>query len=71
MALRRADQAYRRGVRLCLTISPQASAMLDELLASGLYGINGRAGVAQELIYRALRESEMNLLRALRERSKK
>jgi len=56
MALYRAKQAYRRGVRLSLTISPQASAMLDELLATGLYGINGRAGVAQEFIYRGLRE---------------
>lgn len=68
MALRRSEQAYRKGVRLSLTISPQASTMIDELLATGLYGIHGRAGVAQELIYKALREhlGTDGLLRNLR-----
>lgn len=48
--------AYRKGVRLSLTISPQASKMIDDLLRSGLWGVHGRAGVAQELVYRGLRE---------------
>ena len=48
--------AYKKGVRLSLTISPVASKMIDKLLATGLFGIHGRAGVAQELIYRGLRE---------------
>lgn len=47
--------AYRRGVRLTVTLSPIASRMIDRLLRSGLYGVRGRAGVAQELIYRGLR----------------
>ena len=45
-----------------LTLSPQALAMLDQLLRTGLYGIHGRAGVAQELIYKGLREIEKPLL---------
>lgn len=48
--------AYKKGIRLALTISPQASAMIDDLLKSGLWGVHGRAGVAQELIYRGLRD---------------
>lgn len=47
---------YLKGIRLSLTISPQASKMIDDLLRTGLWGVSGRAGVAQELIYRGLRE---------------
>lgn len=52
--------AYRRGVRIELTISPQVSAMLDRLLAIGLFGRN-RAHVAQGLLYRALRSDEVRV----------
>lgn len=45
--------AYRKGVRLSLTVSPQVSDMLDELLSTGLFGLN-RAKVAQRLLDRAL-----------------
>jgi hypothetical protein len=52
-------------------LSPQASKMIDKLLATGLFGIHGRAGVApppvrrgeQELIYRGLREIEKPILK--------
>jgi hypothetical protein len=52
----RAWQAYKKGVRVSVTIAPRASAMLDELLLTGLYGRN-RAAIAQEFIYRGLREA--------------
>lgn len=55
--------AYKRGVRLQVTLSPQASKMIDKLLSTGLFGIHGRAGVAQELIYRGLREIEKPILK--------
>lgn len=73
MALYRAKQAYRRGVRLAVTISPQCSAMIDELLATGLYGIDGRAGVAQRLIYAQLRVllGPDEIIRAMREQARK
>jgi hypothetical protein len=47
--------AYRRGVRLTVTISPIASQAIDALLATGLWGPT-RAAVAQEMIYRCLRD---------------
>lgn len=47
--------AYRRGVRVTVTIAPKAAAALDVLLATGLFG-RSRAGVAQEGIYRMLRD---------------
>ena len=53
------SHAYHRGVRLTVTLSPKSSAMLDRLLATGLFGIDGRAGVARELIYRSLRSTEV------------
>ena len=60
-----AEPAYRKGVRLALTISPQASEMINQLLATGLFGVHGRASVAQELIYRGLRQPNMHDLLAL------
>lgn len=48
--LRRPSSAYRRGIRLDLTVSPQVSAML--------FGRN-RAHVAQGLLYRALQSDEV------------
>lgn len=50
-------QAYRRGVRLDITIAPKASKAIDRLLASGLYGLS-RAEVAQRFVYAGLREAE-------------
>jgi len=47
--------AYKRGVRLSLTISPQVSKALDHLLAIGLHG-RTRAEVAQRLLYAEVRE---------------
>lgn len=49
--------AYRKGVRLALTISPQVSRAIDKLLATGLYG-RSRAEVAQRFVYDRLRELE-------------
>jgi hypothetical protein len=43
--------AYRRGVRLALTVSPIVSEAIDNLLATGLFG-RSRAEVAQRLLYR-------------------
>jgi hypothetical protein len=48
---------YRRGVRLSITIAPKASAAIDMLLATGLYG-RSRAEVAQRFVYDRLREVE-------------
>jgi hypothetical protein len=48
--------AYRKGVRLSITIAPKASAMLDELLATGLYG-RSKAAVAMWFVYAGLREA--------------
>lgn len=50
--------AYRKGVRLALTISPRANKAIDELLATGLYG-RSRAEVAQRFVYQGLREQPM------------
>ena len=44
--------------RVSTTISPKASKMLDEMLATGLWGLN-RAQVVREAIYRTLREREV------------
>jgi hypothetical protein len=51
--------AYRKGVRLSITIAPKASAMLDELLATGLFG-RSRAEVAQRFVYAGLRDPGNN-----------
>lgn len=48
---------YRKGVRLAVTIAPKASAMIDRLLATGLYGAT-RAEVAMWFIYAGLREAK-------------
>lgn len=48
--------AYKRGVRITVTISPKASAAIDRLLALGLYG-RSRAAVVQEFIYLGLRQA--------------
>jgi hypothetical protein len=48
--------AYRRGVRLTVTIAPKASAMIDTLLATGRHG-HSRADVAKWFIYAGLREA--------------
>ena len=49
--------------RLSLTISPQASSLLDDLLRSGLWGLT-RAAVAREALYMTLRANvEMPKLR--------
>lgn len=50
--------AYRRGVRIDLTIAPAVSKMIDQLLATGLFG-RTRAAVAQELLYRSLRDPQV------------
>jgi hypothetical protein len=42
--------ANQRDVRLRVTISPQAARALDQLLATGLYGVD-RQEAAQRLIY--------------------
>jgi hypothetical protein len=47
--------AYRRGVRLSLTVSPQASEAIDALVATGYHGLN-RAQCAQRLLYERLRD---------------
>lgn len=51
--------AYRKGVRLSITIAPKASTMLDELLATGLFG-RSRAEVAQRFVYEGLRDPGNN-----------
>lgn len=43
-------------MRLCVTLSPQASQVIDELLEHGLYGVS-RAEIAQRFIYAGLREA--------------
>ena len=48
--------AYRRGVRIAITIAPKAAKALDRLLATGLYG-RTRAGVAQRFVYEGLRDA--------------
>lgn len=48
--------AYKRGVRLSLTVSPQVSRYLDDLLRTGVYG-RTRAEVAQRLLYAQVRET--------------
>lgn len=50
--------AYKRGVRLGVTISPKASLAIDELLTFGLHG-SSRAEIAQRFIYAGLREAEL------------
>lgn len=57
--LRAPAPAYRKGVRLSITIAPKASAMLDQLLATGLYG-RSRAEVAQRFVYEGLRDPGNN-----------
>ncbi len=52
----KSEPAYRRGVRLTVTIAPKASAMIDTLLATGLHG-HSRADVAKWFIYAGLREA--------------
>lgn len=52
----RKGDAYRFGVRVTASISPAAAKMVDELLATGLFGLHGRAGVVKEALYRMLRE---------------
>lgn len=49
--------AYKRGVRLSLTVSPQVSKYLDKLVAAGVFGRN-RAEVAQRLLYAQIRETQ-------------
>ena len=51
--LRTSAPAYRKGVRLAITVAPKASADLDRLLATGLFG-RSRAEVAQRFIYQGL-----------------
>lgn len=48
--------AYKRGVRISLTVSPQVSGALDHLLVLGLYG-RTRAEVAQRLLYAQVSET--------------
>lgn len=50
--------AYKRGVRLSLTVSPQVSRYIDRLARTGLHGRN-RAEVAQRLLYAQVREIEV------------
>lgn len=47
--------AYKRGVRLQLTVSPQAAKAVDALLDAGLYG-RSRAEVVQRLLYAQIRQ---------------
>jgi hypothetical protein len=54
----RPGSAYDRGVRVQTTVSPKASAMIDVLLATGVFGLN-RAMVVQELLYRSLRAEDV------------
>lgn len=62
--------AYHKGIRLSITIAPKASAMLDELLATGLYG-RSRAEVAQRFVYEGLRDPGNNeVLAAVAARSR-
>jgi hypothetical protein len=44
---------YKRGVRIAITIAPQISRSVDDLLATGLFGFN-RAHVIERLLSRAL-----------------
>lgn len=50
--------AYRRGIRIAVTLSPQAARQLVDMAASGLWG-RTRAEVAQRLIYGGLRDYEV------------
>ena len=54
----RPNAAYDRGVRIQVTMAPRVSAMLDDLLSTGLFGFN-RADVANRLICRALNSPEV------------
>lgn len=51
----RPQDAYRRGVALGTTVSPQAAELIDTLLATGLYGLN-RSAFVREAVYAFLRE---------------
>lgn len=66
--------AYRKGVRLAVTIAPRCSQSIDDLLETGLFG-RSRAEVAQRMIYRFLQEPstrEMEALgRSLRRRARR
>ena len=50
--------AYRQGVKLTISVAPKVARMLDELLATGLFGLT-RAGVAQRLLYRSLQDPQV------------
>jgi len=50
--------AYRRGVRVQATVSPKASAMIDELLATGLFGLT-RAEFLQRALYDFLQQEKV------------
>ena len=50
--------AYRRGVRVSITVAPQVSASVDRLLATGLFGFN-RAHVIERLLSRALMQEDV------------
>lgn len=54
----RPGSAYDRGVRVSITVAPKVSVMIDELLATGLFGFN-RAEVFQRLVYRSLQDPVM------------
>ena len=47
--------AYKKGVRLSLTISPQVDKVLLKLLRGGLHG-RTKSEVAQRLLYLAVRD---------------
>jgi hypothetical protein len=48
-------QAYRKGVKVAVTLSPKSVVMIDALVATGLFGFH-RAGFVQEAVYKHLRE---------------
>ena len=53
----RPGAAYDRGVRIAITVAPRVSAMVDDLLATGLFG-RTRAEVVQRGFYAFLRDKE-------------
>ena len=56
--------AYKKGVRIQATIAPIVSKDIDDLLATGLFGLN-RAEIIQRFIYDGVRRN-IEFLRATR-----
>lgn len=52
-------QAYKKGVKLSLTVSPVVSDVINKFLATGLYG-RSRSEVAQRLLYDKIRTEEIS-----------